>query len=976
MGASQETRRYRCEFSNSDEFSRFREMVRKNGWSSTAKARINMTPWAKIDVSGKFSQSKKDDEHETGKLEEKTDESCITQILYLPMKSFQLPKSKMCLSADAKADALCVNNPNEAQRFLNTYNSHVSASLYHVGGIFIREETVWSNESKSLNTTVHDSAPSKLEIGGEVSLNALDDGGKDSNGQSKERNSKDSKCVEGQVSKSRSEKRNSEDSFKSNCKVQNTNTWQFGGAPTATDEESFSRSVHDDRSSWVVIDKNEDQPRDLVGVWEIMLQAGDDKLNQPAKLIREVWQDSVREDTLRDDKLEKLLQLSKPASEHCYGPLAPLPPKISPRMLPYKLRDLLQSSEFNRPVETLVKSCLTDIPTESQGVRKVIMNYGFDKEGNMNRNMNGNNLRCMIQDLEQLESGHNTKEKLPYSAWKLKDAAICNLPAASPTFTYNGDIVIDRPFPKAPLDRLKQCQSFINCLRHRLEHRRCFNMPDVQNHTRGKGKSKRNSRADQAPCTGDPDLFHSRLEILIYIMQSSDIPAQIALCKLLLRQRSTAPLVVAKDNPSGVVTFTHYVQALCFVEVKLAQEEVISLTEDTSLPRVVFLSSRNLEKSSSANVASRVCNCDFLSKRQGNVGMGKLATPVVEVGVGFVKERPCLAVNVVGPYKQLLGFVKDIANAIVVELEPTGTTRNLSFPTVLEWENRTENGLEGNKIWGDETHIVDTLADLLDEAFEELLDEAFEDCETSPKVGIPLKDVCLDHFPPKALITFQELQQTLDESDIAIKQSLGLQRSFEVEARMRIELQRKANRATEKKCENEKETRSSLAKEIIQLPILQLFHGMLSQADRASRRVGIMLLETAIKDKMGPVLQEAERIMDQAFEQSQADPNNRNLRASYQCAKRNLVSRKLGLDHLWRELCHIFVAYPTSQRPLAKLAAQHLLDGFPLEILDGDAGRFCKDWVESVLDELSQLISQGEKKKTQNICAQCNGRTE
>ena len=68
-------------------------------------------------------------------------------------------------------------------------------------------------------------------------------------------------------------------------------------------------------------------------------------------------------------------------------------------------------------------------------------------------------------------------------------------------------------------------------------------------------------------------------------------------------------------------------------------------------------------------------------------------------------------------------------------------------------------------------------------------------------------------------------------------------------------------------------------------------------------------------------------------------------------AKTELIENALNVEHLWRELSHLYTESEhksTTIQKIPRLAAQHLLDGFPLELLDGDANMIRLDWIQIV----------------------------
>ncbi|KAE8278945.1 Interferon-induced very large GTPase 1 Very large-inducible GTPase-1 [Larimichthys crocea] len=85
---------------------------------------------------------------------------------------------------------------------------------------------------------------------------------------------------------------------------------------------------------------------------------------------------------------------------------------------------------------------------------------------------------------------------------------------------------------------------------------------------------------------------------------------------------------------------------------------------------------------------------------------------------------------------------------------------------------------------------------------------------------------------------------------------------------------------------------------------------------------------------------------------------------------RKLSNSSLGTEHFFREMGQIYEASvslpetdPSRQQlqHLPKLCAQLLLDGFPLELVDGDASNIPLRWVSDVLSQLNDLVSPKSK---------------
>ncbi|XP_042072501.1 up-regulator of cell proliferation-like [Haplochromis burtoni] len=85
---------------------------------------------------------------------------------------------------------------------------------------------------------------------------------------------------------------------------------------------------------------------------------------------------------------------------------------------------------------------------------------------------------------------------------------------------------------------------------------------------------------------------------------------------------------------------------------------------------------------------------------------------------------------------------------------------------------------------------------------------------------------------------------------------------------------------------------------------------------------------------------------------------------------RQISNSSLGTEHFFREMGQLYEASlslpqtdPAHQQlqHLPKLCAELLLDGFPLELVDGDASNIPLRWVSDVLSQLSDLVSPNRK---------------
>uniref|UniRef100_K3WN04 VLIG-type G domain-containing protein n=1 Tax=Globisporangium ultimum (strain ATCC 200006 / CBS 805.95 / DAOM BR144) TaxID=431595 RepID=K3WN04_GLOUD len=83
----------------------------------------------------------------------------------------------------------------------------------------------------------------------------------------------------------------------------------------------------------------------------------------------------------------------------------------------------------------------------------------------------------------------------------------------------------------------------------------------------------------------------------------------------------------------------------------------------------------------------------------------------------------------------------------------------------------------------------------------------------------------------------------------------------------------------------------------------------------------------------------------------------------------------LGMDHLWRELSHLYAADLNNRSHLADMAAQHLLDGFSLELMDGDAAMVNMKWIQGVLNALDAKLPNAKVQILSVMGVQSSGKS-
>ena len=149
-------------FSTSAESLKFREDVASKGWSAAISLHAGLDLLNCV-ISLKTDTTSSSTNTNTSSLQENITQIFFIHCLYVPQKCFQIPASKLRLCEDALTRACEVDSHSAADKFLDTYHSHVSTGLYHVGGILFHELTIQSEEQSSLEQMLE---AARKEFGG------------------------------------------------------------------------------------------------------------------------------------------------------------------------------------------------------------------------------------------------------------------------------------------------------------------------------------------------------------------------------------------------------------------------------------------------------------------------------------------------------------------------------------------------------------------------------------------------------------------------------------------------------------------------------------------------------------------------------------------------------------------------------------------------------------------------------------------
>ena len=540
------------------------------------------------------------------------------------------------------------------------------------------------------------------------------------------------------------------------------------------------------------------------------------------------------------------------------------------------------------------------------------------------------------------------------------------------SFTYDyRDWAVDRSLVSTdqPIRRL------IDILRHRLDIK-LFSpaASSVQSVSNSKAVARSLLQKTTLPKSSAINT-NSVYDALIQLTTSSDVLSQVELFRLLLERRSLVPLLTPRQSECP---FSYHIRPLTFINVKLSSDSGCNLSSDTSLFRVAVISMRDVKESESRELLKQVFGCHSLVPSSiGHLACLQKNCAVAELGVGFCAKadddhpsasryNEVLVLHVIGDYTSLIPYIHNFADLFLIESHSNSSVRyEPPIPvhdsqTVIIWKSATAE-VEPSRSKECYIHLESTIAQALG-YIHAFIDELVH--ETNRRSRMSLQDM-----PHSTLYDVDSINWINAEDEVK-KQNffelrtaqLQLQQLFVKEAehfREKIQAQTTfvERETADRNIRESRRRREQLAPTIFNHPLLKCFVGVLSQHDEQVRTVGVSQFVQHIEFYSKDALRELFLNQERAHAEFNSDSQSKEKRDAYYEAKRVYASSLVTIEHLWRELAHIYVSNPKRYPELPALAARHLLDGFSLELIDGDAGMLEQSWINAVFRHLNELLA-------------------
>jgi hypothetical protein len=582
------------------------------------------------------------------------------------------------------------------------------------------------------------------------------------------------------------------------------------------------------------------------------------------------------------------------------------------------------------------------------------------------------------------------------------------------------DFLIDRPFN--PISQTMQennedTLTLMNCLRYRLRLTLDSMKPNKQNGGMDTNFSDLEALLSCDQLSVESSSKKSLYDTLLKLIDEFDAAGAAEIFRLLLERRTAIPLFVPDSRKHHLEVLRH---------ITLPWIENIRLGEDLSLMRVAVISCRPKNESQTCNIMKNLFNIESIYRHDLSTSTVSSNSVLAEIGCGCMlmegsssEVHHVLVTHIIGDFKPLWPFIQEFADFLIVEastedhgnsspsiraVQDIQETYAKNFYLKLDaftciWKPslrettrpqiKEVNGFHRLFIDG---QLSDKVLNILRSSVKITINKLTGQCNAAKErlmlCQIPI--LFREEYGALECVSPTEIKSSITKS----VQDLGKVKKTEFLLQKNYRQQAKHEEAKSEHCLNEeklreeddkikscRELRRADACLVQNHPLLQLFLSLLAYEDSCSRVLSVRVLEKELAERsereLGPLLEEIRKLSASFFDQSSKEANNNNAtekhvlkltRENLHRAKTNFIDSALSIEHIWRELSHLYTSMKPENRSLTirsipRLAAQHLLDGFCLELLDGDSNMIHMEWVTEVLHELGKLIGKLKRER-------------
>ena len=546
----------------------------------------------------------------------------------------------------------------------------------------------------------------------------------------------------------------------------------------------------------------------------------------------------------------------------------------------------------------------------------------------------------MIEEDLWVTSGIELRKVLP-DAFNIDSTVLtahcdCALLECDSRVKHYAYLLVDRPF--YAINKQNEAALYLlYCLRYRGKF-----VFSERHPASGRGASTRERQA--------PNAVTSVYDTLLNLLSQYDASGRVEICRLLLERNSPIPLFL----PNG----QHHLPLFGLLTKDLGYNNTICVGQDTQVMRVAVISCREKKASNTADLLQRILHVNSLHKQDLAMKLVTKQTTTAEIGLGYVEDwsledpEKCkhgeqsdvdcncprktqihhfIVLHVLGDFAPLLPFIEAFADYLIVEdfvenessfCDQRGS--NLKFKgTVLIWKATavaltSDWNINSNN--GSDDFLYSMIqsplnSELDDEITNDLLYVINNEKLSSHELLAEMQELSLvNSLRPLDLVPVDvdsEIAQVADFSrliqcDFILQLSFG--KEVEEEERKKLYLPSDAGRNdAEKKIQQERITRLKNAARVDSHVLIRLLKTILNLPTSSSRVLSTFQLEKSFALRS---VVDISGLSDQVAKLYAAYTKNsdRETLKLYQGAKEKYNMAVVGIEHVWREMSHLYQA--------------------------------------------------------------------
>ncbi|CAF1218609.1 unnamed protein product [Rotaria sordida] len=467
--------------------------------------------------------------------------------------------------------------------------------------------------------------------------------------------------------------------------------------------------------------------------------------------------------------------------------------------------------------------------------------------------------------------------------------------------------------------------------------------------------------------------LNSLTDTLVYLTNNSKLTSKIELFRLLIDRRYAIPIITTNINRKYKQPFQYHVDVLKFIPLPSIDHKISYLDDNKNLYRIAIVSRKSIAESETSHLISKTFGSHSTHELQRSDNTQLI---MAEIADGYIDDQndtkwSFLILHVVGDYTKLRSFICEFTNLVIIEQDPSikqvseiSTTTFSSIPVII-WNVSQKNVRPKRE---HQHYVLTGTINGIVKNLQAACMTRLKNFKGNSNSLSSINNIELFYRPILSKINVLAVIRSQDYSTLR-QEKLLLQKSFNIESKYRIELNRLKNdyseqRAFQHKIREQEQNRQVSMSDIEKLDIIKIFINILQHPNFDQRMVAINELINGIDDYSASVVHDVRRKRDEAFHAYQQAVRQKTdgdfYKAKFVEAKAIYAATIVSIEHLWRECSQLYSCDPERYFYYPELAAQYLIDGFPIELLDGDAGIICDKWIRAVLNSLNSVQSSGK----------------